>query len=86
MTRQPTPTALDAQATAVLAALTAADAPQGLRLNDLAARTGLSMGHIGRHLRTLERDRLARYAGGLWHATLRGAHRAGPGDGSTLAA
>ncbi|MDX6665362.1 MAG: hypothetical protein QOG68_1568 [Solirubrobacteraceae bacterium] len=52
---------------------TLADGPDtGLKLNDLSSSTGLPTGHIGRHLRTLERDRLARYATGSWHTTLRG--------------
>lgn len=59
-------------AAAVLAALTEVRPENGLRLNDIAARTGLPTAHVGRHLRTLERDRLARYAGGAWHPTLRG--------------
>lgn len=59
----------------VLGAL-AANADGRLRLNDLSARTGLPTGHIGRHLRTLERDRLVRYASGAWEPTSRGARHA----------
>ena len=60
------------EAADVLAALTW-DGPEGaVRLNELVARTGLPTGHVGRHLRTLERERLAAYRGGTWHATLRG--------------
>jgi DNA-binding IclR family transcriptional regulator len=57
---------------AVLAALAAETPASGLKLNDLTARTGLPTGHVGRHLRTLESERLARYDAGAWHATLRG--------------
>ena len=63
---------LPAEAASVLAALVAESPHQGLKQNDLSARTGLPTGHVGRHLRTLERDRLARYQGGSWHPTLRG--------------
>jgi DNA-binding IclR family transcriptional regulator len=63
---------LPAEPAAVLAVLAAAGAQAAVRLNELAARTGLPTGHIGRHLRTLERDRLARYAAGGWHITVRG--------------
>ena len=57
---------------AVLAVLTAAGADARVRLNDIASGSGLPTGHVGRHLRTLERDRLVRYGGGAWFATLRG--------------
>lgn len=63
---------LPAEPAAVLAVLAAAGGQEAVRLNDLAACTGLPTGHIGRHLRTLERDRLARYAAGGWQITLRG--------------
>jgi|1186.fasta_scaffold456071_1 DNA-binding IclR family transcriptional regulator len=66
------PVPLSAEAGSVLAALVTAGGPQGLRLNDLSERTGLPTGHVGRHLRTLERDRLARYGAGTWRATARG--------------
>ena len=66
------PVPLSAEAGAVLAALVTAGGARGLRLNELSARTGLPTGHVGRHLRTLERDRLARYSVGLWRATARG--------------
>jgi DNA-binding IclR family transcriptional regulator len=63
---------LSAEAASVLSALAAdADYP-GLRLNDLSDVTSLPTGHVGRHLRTLEADRLAAFAGGVWHLTLRG--------------
>ena len=55
-----------------LAALSWDGPDSAVRLNDLVARTGLPTGHVGRHLRTLERERLAAYRGGTWHATLRG--------------
>lgn len=61
---------LDVEAEAVLAALAAPGIP--LRLNDLVASTGLPTGHVGRHLRTLERERLARYEAGRWAPTERG--------------
>ena len=56
----------------VLAVLTDVGADERVRLNDISSRSGLPTGHVGRHLRTLERDRLVRYASGAWHATLRG--------------
>ena len=56
----------------VLAVLTEVGSDERVRLNDISSRSGLPTGHVGRHLRTLERDRLVRYAGGAWHATLRG--------------
>ena len=68
---------LDAEAQEVLAAL-AASPDHPLRLNDLVADTGLPPGHVGRHLRTLERERLARYAAGAWAATDRGTRHAVP--------
>jgi DNA-binding IclR family transcriptional regulator len=68
----PLPAPLPIEVAAVLAELTDKSAAEGLRLNDLSSRTGLPTGHVGRHLRTLERDRLARYEGGAWHPTLRG--------------
>jgi DNA-binding IclR family transcriptional regulator len=66
------PVPLSAEAGAVLMTLVTAGPDHGLRLNDLARRTGLPTGHVGRHLRTLERDRLARYSVGSWRATPRG--------------
>jgi DNA-binding IclR family transcriptional regulator len=57
---------------AVLTILAAGGVETSLKLNDLSSRTGLPTGHVGRHLRTLERDRLVRYASGAWHPTLRG--------------
>lgn len=64
---------LSDEASAVLATL-AGGPDEGLRQNDLSGATGLPTGHIGRHLRTLERDRLARYSAGAWLPTLRGMH------------
>lgn len=51
-----------------------ADHPEdtGRRINAIAQATGLAVSHVGRHLRTLEVDRLAREHGGLWSATPRG--------------
>ena len=46
--------------------------PLGLRLNDLSSITGLPTGHVGRHLRTLENDRLVDFGAGRWRVTLRG--------------
>lgn len=66
------PVPLSAEAGAVLMTLVNAGSDHGLRLNELAQRTGLPTGHVGRHLRTLERDRLARYSVGSWRATPRG--------------
>ena len=60
----------------VLAAITDDGAEASVRLNDLCSRTGLPTGHVGRHLRTLERDRLVRYASGRWQPTLRGMRHA----------
>lgn len=80
---------LPAEAGSVLAALVADPAGTGLRVNDLAAGTGLTTGSIGRHLRTLERDRLARYDRGTWHATPRGVREAsasGDDDEAPIAA
>ncbi len=71
-TSAPSPAPLSAEAGSVLAALIQAANGTGLRLNDLSERTGLPTGHVGRHLRTLERDRLARYSVGTWRATARG--------------
>jgi DNA-binding IclR family transcriptional regulator len=66
------PVPLSAEAGSVLAALVAGAEKGGMRLNELAERTGLPTGHVGRHLRTLERDRLARYSVGAWAPTHRG--------------
>ena len=71
-TPQLRPVPLSAEAGTVLMALVSAGSEQGLKLNDLSQRTGLPTGHVGRHLRTLERDRLARYSTGSWYATVRG--------------
>lgn len=71
-TSQLRPVPLSAEAGSVLSALVSAGMDRGLRLNDLAEKTGLPTGHVGRHLRTLERDRLARYTVGTWRATHRG--------------
>jgi DNA-binding IclR family transcriptional regulator len=72
-TPQLRPVPLSEEAGTVLMALVSAPAEHGLKLNELASRTGLPTGHVGRHLRTLERDRLARYGAGAWRATARGA-------------
>jgi DNA-binding IclR family transcriptional regulator len=66
------PPALSSQAGAVLMAIANDPDPLGLRLNDLSGVTGLPTGHVGRHLRTLENDRLASFGAGRWRATLRG--------------
>ena len=71
-TPQLRPVPLSAEAGTVLMALVSAESHQGLKLNELSQRTGLPTGHVGRHLRTLERDRLARYGAGAWRATARG--------------
>jgi DNA-binding IclR family transcriptional regulator len=60
----------------VLATMTVNGPDVSLKLNDLCGRTGLPTGHVGRHLRTLERDRLVRYSAGAWQATLRGMRHA----------
>jgi DNA-binding IclR family transcriptional regulator len=67
---------LNQEVESVLAALATGGTDHRLRLNDLASATGLPTGHVGRHLRTLERDRLARYASGAWEPTLRGVRHA----------
>lgn len=61
----------------VLVALAAATPGASLRLNDLCTATGLPTGHVGRHLRTLERERLVCYSAGGWRPTMRGARHAG---------
>ena len=63
---------LHQEVAAVLAVLTAAGPEERVRLNDISAGSSLPTGHVGRHLRTLERDRLVRYSAGAWQATLRG--------------
>lgn len=63
---------LGPEAEAVLATLAVKGLDASTKLNDLAKATGLPTGHVGRHLRTLERDRLARYGCGAWAATHRG--------------
>jgi DNA-binding IclR family transcriptional regulator len=65
------PVALSEEAGDVLGTL-AAGGDVGLRLNVLSALTGLPVGHVGRHLRTLERERLARERAGAWRPTPRG--------------
>ena len=72
---------LGEEAESVLAVLLAIGTEGSARLNELAHRTGLPTGHVGRHLRTLERDRLVRYAAGTWQVTGRGVHHAGDGAG-----
>ena len=56
----------------VLVVLAEGGPDASLKLNEVAGRTGLPTGHVGRHLRTLERDRLVRYLSGAWQATGRG--------------
>src|SRR3954471_22799881 len=63
---------LHPEVAAVLTVLTDAGADARVRLNDLSAGSNLPTGHVGRHLRTLERDRLVRCVAGAWQATLRG--------------
>jgi DNA-binding IclR family transcriptional regulator len=60
----------------VLETITEHGPETSLKLNDLCDRTGLPTGHVGRHLRTLERDRLVRYSAGAWQPTLRGMRHA----------
>jgi len=67
---------LGPEAEAVLATLADKGLDVSVKLNDLAHATGLPTGHVGRHLRTLERDRLARYGCGAWAATHRGVRHA----------
>jgi DNA-binding IclR family transcriptional regulator len=63
------------------------DAPtSGLKLNDLTALTGLPTGHVGRHLRSLEADRLAAYGAGAWHVSRRGLQRLAIRAAAALAA
>lgn len=57
---------------AVLLAIAGEPDPLGLRLNDLAATTGLPTAQVSRHLRTLENDRLVGFGVGRWRVTLRG--------------
>lgn len=61
---------------AVLAVLATNGPDVRLKLNDLSSATGLPTGHVGRHLRTLERDRLVQYACGAWLPTDRGVRHA----------
>ena len=63
---------LSEQVSAVLSAIASEPDALGLRLNDVAAITGLPTGHVGRHLRTLENDRLIGFGAGRWRVTLRG--------------
>lgn len=67
---------LGGEAESVLVALAAVGQEISLKLNDLSGRTGLPTGHVGRHLRTLERDRLVRYGAGAWQVTGRGMRHA----------
>jgi DNA-binding IclR family transcriptional regulator len=64
------------EAEAVLATLAASGLDERLKLNDLSSATGLPTGHVGRHLRTLERDRMVRYLSGAWLPTPRGIRHA----------
>jgi DNA-binding IclR family transcriptional regulator len=82
----PGPLPLHAEAASVLAALSAESNPLGLRLNDLTATTNLPTGHVGRHLRTLEADRLASFGAGRWRLTLRGRRIAGELAATPIAA
>ncbi|MFL5844211.1 MAG: helix-turn-helix domain-containing protein [Solirubrobacteraceae bacterium] len=69
---------------AVLAVLAASGTETTVKLNALAGATGLPTGHVGRHLRTLERDRLVRYSSGAWLPTARGARHAADVAGDLL--
>ena len=66
------PVPLGEEAGAVLRALAYAPDPRGLRFNDIATLTSLPTGHVGRHLRTLEAERLIGFDNARWRATLRG--------------
>jgi DNA-binding IclR family transcriptional regulator len=63
---------LHPEVASVLAVLTEVGSEERVRHNDISGRSGLPTGHVGRHLRTLERDRLVRSGSGAWQATLRG--------------
>ena len=63
---------LSNQAGAVLLAIANEPDPLGLRLNDVTTITKLPTGHVGRHLRTLENNRLVDFGAGRWRVTLRG--------------
>lgn len=77
---------LGPEAESVLSVLASSGLDASLKLNDLAGATGLPIGHIGRHLRTLERDRLVRYASGAWLPTQRGVRHAADVEGDLLPA
>jgi DNA-binding IclR family transcriptional regulator len=64
------------EAALVLVVLAACGPDGSLKLNELAGHTALPTGHVGRHLRTLERHRLVRYLSGAWQATGRGIRHA----------
>jgi DNA-binding IclR family transcriptional regulator len=68
---------LSDQAGLVLSAIANGPDPLGLRLNDVAAVTGLATAHVGRQLRTLENDRLVGFGAGRWRVTRRGRRVAG---------
>lgn len=70
----------------VLSALADGGLDTSLKLNDLASATGLPTGHVGRHLKTLERDRMVRYACGAWLPTQRGVRHAADVAGDLLPA
>ena len=70
----------------VLSVLAVGGLDASLKLNDLSSATGLPTGHVGRHLRTLERDRLVRYASGAWLPTQRGVRHAADVAGDLLPA
>jgi DNA-binding IclR family transcriptional regulator len=71
---------LPREAAEVLGALQGAVTGAAVRLNELVEATGLPTGHVGRHLRTLERDRLARFESGGWRLTRRGAGMVGQSE------
>lgn len=68
----------------VLSVLADGGLDTSLKLNDLASATGLPVGHIGRHLQTLERNRMVRYASGAWLPTQRGVRHAADEAGDLL--
>jgi DNA-binding IclR family transcriptional regulator len=69
---------------AVLSVLVAGGLDASVKLNDLSAATGLPTGHVGRHLRTLERDRYVRYASGAWLPTPSGMRHAADVEGDLV--
>ena len=73
----PTGPQLGDEAEAVLAVLAGVVPDATVRVNDVVRATALPTGHVGRHLRTLEGLRMARYASGGWAATERGRRHGG---------